>query len=91
MNPSILILVLLFLFPCFQDNVAAADEVINIRVTDFPPNYYKDENGNWTGLGVELSSIIVKTAGFKTICWALNSPTMTRAPRMPSKASMSAE
>lgn len=40
-------------------------QTIKIRVFDFPPQYYKDKQGNWHGLDVELAKAIVKEAGFQ--------------------------
>lgn len=61
-----LILALIFIFSCYQTQ-AFADQIIKIRVTEFPPNYFRDKNGHWKGLGVELSSTIAKSAGFKPV------------------------
>lgn len=44
--------------------VANAAETINIRVATYPPQYYKDQNGNWTGIDVELARALVIEAGF---------------------------
>lgn len=46
-------------------NAFSTDTVIRVRVTDFPPQYYIDDTGNWTGLDVELANAIIKEAGFK--------------------------
>jgi len=37
---------------------------IKVRVIEFPPFYYQDENGQWTGLEVELAEALLKEAGF---------------------------
>ncbi|MCG8569342.1 MAG: transporter substrate-binding domain-containing protein [Spirochaetes bacterium] len=42
-----------------------AQSVIQIRVTHYPPQYYKDSKGNWTGLDVELAAALCKEAGLK--------------------------
>jgi len=41
-------------------------DLLLIRVTDFPPQYYKDKTGRWTGLDVELSRALVEKAGLTT-------------------------
>lgn len=46
-------------------NAFSMDTFIKVRVTDFPPQYYIDDTGNWTGLDVELASAIINEAGFK--------------------------
>ncbi len=38
---------------------------IKLRVIEFPPFYYQDENGQWTGLEVELAEALLKEAGLK--------------------------
>jgi len=49
----------------------AADNIIKIRVRDFPPQYFQDTAGNWTGLDVELAKALVEGAGFKAEFLAL--------------------
>lgn len=44
--------------------VASAVETLKIRVTEFPPQYYLNAAGEWTGLDVELARVLVETAGF---------------------------
>ncbi len=39
-------------------------ETVKIRVISYPPQYYKDAQGNWTGIDVELASALVKKAGY---------------------------
>ncbi|MCP4348299.1 MAG: amino acid ABC transporter substrate-binding protein [Desulfobacterales bacterium] len=58
---SILVLVLI---SCTVNQVFA-QKTLKIRVTDWPPHYYQDKYGNWTGLDVELVKALVETAGFK--------------------------
>ncbi len=55
-------LFLLLLVPIFT---AVADQFIKIRVADWPPSYFKDNTGKWTGIDVEVAEYIVKSAGFK--------------------------
>ncbi|MBF0287574.1 MAG: transporter substrate-binding domain-containing protein [SAR324 cluster bacterium] len=47
---------------------------IRVRVTDFPPQYFQDEQGEWQGLSVELSKILLKeadcTVSFYDMPWA---------------------
>lgn len=43
---------------------APQSESLLIRVTQFPPQYYLDESGNWTGLDVELARALLEKAGF---------------------------
>ncbi len=57
------ILVILFIL-CNAYQVSA-QKTLKIRVTDWPPHYYQDKDGNWTGLDVELAKVLVETAGFK--------------------------
>jgi len=47
----------IFLILCSQDTII-------IRVADFPPQYYRNSNNEWTGLDVELARTLVETAGF---------------------------
>lgn len=35
-----------------------------IRVTDYPPHYFKDKSGNWTGIEFDVVAATVKKAGF---------------------------
>ncbi|MCP3940562.1 MAG: amino acid ABC transporter substrate-binding protein [Desulfobacteraceae bacterium] len=48
-------------------SVSYANDEINIRVSNFPPQYFKDSNGKWTGLDVELARAIVLQAGLKPV------------------------
>ena len=43
----------------------SSDTFIRVRVSDFPPQYYLDNTGRWTGLDVELANAIINEAGFK--------------------------
>ncbi|WP_166646088.1 substrate-binding periplasmic protein [Halospina denitrificans] len=43
--------------------VSFAQSPLIVRVTDFPPQYYQDETGEWTGLDVELARALVEEAG----------------------------
>ncbi len=47
---------------------------IRVRVSNFPPQYFQGENGNWEGLSVELSRILLKeadcTVSFHDMPWA---------------------
>jgi len=47
-----------------MDTELTDQSIIKIRVADYPPQYYKDENGQWTGLDVELAVAVVEKAGF---------------------------
>ncbi len=40
------------------------DNTIRVRVTNYPPQYYK-ENNQWKGIDIELAEALVKEAGFK--------------------------
>ncbi len=44
-----------------------APNALRICVSNFPPLYYKDEKGLWTGLEVELVTAIVKKAGLEVV------------------------
>jgi polar amino acid transport system substrate-binding protein len=48
-----------------QNNFGQKNETIKVRVANFAPNYFQDDTGNWTGLSVELSTVIIERAGFK--------------------------
>ncbi len=39
--------------------------VIRMRVTEYAPASYRDANGQWTGLDIELARAITEKAGFK--------------------------
>lgn len=56
---------IIFLVFYLSLNLSAKD-TIKIRVTNWPPNYYKTKDGNWTGVDVELAKAIIKKAGFST-------------------------
>ncbi len=49
----------------FSVNVVLAQEVIKTRVSQWPPQYYQDDDGNWTGVDVELTRAIIEKAGFE--------------------------
>lgn len=36
---------------------------LKVRVANYPPQYYKDNNGEWTGIDVELVKAIIQEAG----------------------------
>lgn len=57
---------LLLMFMVFSVSSFSMEEV-NIRVADYPPNYYQDASGNWTGIDVDLAAAIVKEAGYKPV------------------------
>ena len=42
-----------------------AKDVVTVRVAEFPPNYFKDDSGKWTGLSVELAEAIISAAGLE--------------------------
>ncbi len=42
----------------------AGESTIIVRVADYPPQYYKDTTGRWTGIDVELARALVVEAGF---------------------------
>lgn len=54
---------LILLSVVFTGQLAVANQTVKIRVSDFPPNYYKDSQGNWVGLSVDLANAIVEAAG----------------------------
>ena len=37
--------------------------VLRIRVAEYPPQYYRDASGNWTGIDVELGRALAEAAG----------------------------
>lgn len=50
---------------CVARAASAGTETIRIRVAEFPPQYYRDASGEWTGIDVELAKALVEAAGFK--------------------------
>jgi len=44
--------------------VMSAPNALKIRVSQFPPQYYQDPAGRWTGLDAELARALVEAAGF---------------------------
>ncbi len=56
---TLFVLILLFCMTAYSQ------ETLKIRVTEWPPVYYQDKSGQWTGLDVELIRIILKRAGLK--------------------------
>jgi len=59
------ILLLIFVYLCFSARYVSAQNVVTVRVAEFPPVYFKDEEGHWTGLSVELAEAIILAAGLK--------------------------
>ncbi len=49
----------------FAAGQSIAQDTIRVRLTEWPPNYYQDASGDWTGLDVEIMKAIMKTAGLK--------------------------
>ena len=41
----------------------ATSRVLTVRVASFPPFYFRDEQGRWTGLDVELGKALIERAG----------------------------
>ncbi|MCP3921741.1 MAG: amino acid ABC transporter substrate-binding protein [Desulfobacterales bacterium] len=60
-NKTIFLLILFFYITAFSQ------EILNVHVTEWPPIYYQDKAGHWTGLDVELFKAIIKKAGLKQI------------------------
>lgn len=46
---------------------ALADCQLRMRVADYPPQYFRDENGKWRGMAVELGTALLKEAGCKIV------------------------
>ncbi len=44
----------------------SAEQIVKVRVKNWPPKYFLNKNGKWIGVEVELTSAIIKEAGFKT-------------------------
>ena len=63
-------LVLFLLLP----STLAAECSLRVRASDYAPQYYKDSEGNWHGMAIELASLLLSTAGckaeFEDIPWA---------------------
>lgn len=52
------------LFDALNTMPAQAEEcVLKSRVSDFPPQYYKSEFGEWHGMGVELAKVLLEGTG----------------------------
>ncbi len=49
----------------FNVNVLSAQEVLKVRVSQWPPQYYQDDDGNWTGVDIEIAQAIIEEAGFE--------------------------
>ena len=45
-------------------SISYSKDAVTIRVGNFAPNYFKDKDGNWTGVDVELGKALVDEAGF---------------------------
>jgi polar amino acid transport system substrate-binding protein len=58
--------VLTFIF-CLITVNAFADCQLKMRVVDYPPQYFKDENGKWRGMAIELGTALLKEANCKVI------------------------
>lgn len=53
-------IVFIYLLLCIG---ALVGQTIKVRVANYPPQYYKNESGEWTGIDVELIKAVVKEAG----------------------------
>jgi polar amino acid transport system substrate-binding protein len=42
-------------------------DIIEVRVSDYAPQYYLNKTGDWTGLDVELARAVIQEAGFKPV------------------------
>lgn len=60
-------------------SLAAADGSLRVRVGDFYPNYYRDAQGQWQGLDVDLTRALLQRAGLE---YQLVSIPWSRALRM---------
>ena len=54
----------LYLFLLLNTSISYSKDVVTIRVGNFAPNYFKDKDGNWTGVDVELGKALIEEAGF---------------------------
>jgi len=66
-------LFVILLFSMVATN-AFADCKLTMRVTEYPPQYFQDENGKWSGIAVELGTALAKEAGcqiiYKSMKWS---------------------
>ncbi|MDE1460691.1 substrate-binding periplasmic protein [Spartinivicinus poritis] len=53
---------LTLVFYCFTLQVCASCQ-LSVRVTDFPPQYYQDASGQWQGMSVELTEVLLNEMG----------------------------
>ncbi|MCP4022643.1 MAG: amino acid ABC transporter substrate-binding protein [Desulfobacteraceae bacterium] len=60
------LIVISFILITAVSSVADNNE-IKVRVTDYVPQYYQDENGEWKGMGVELAQVLIHEAGCKPV------------------------
>ena len=64
-RPSLLLLLALALAPAALPRVTAADDrVLTVGVADGPPFAMRGDDGNWTGLGVELWQAVAADLGW---------------------------
>lgn len=56
----------LLLLVLFVTEVEASNDFV-IRVSDFAPQYFRDANGHWTGIDVEMARALAKEAGFNPV------------------------
>jgi len=58
---------LIILIFCFTSLNAFADCQLRVRVTDYKPQYYQNEQGKWRGMAVELAEVLLKEAKCKPV------------------------
>jgi polar amino acid transport system substrate-binding protein len=51
----------------FSSGASATENTLQVRVTDFPPNYYLDSENVWRGIDVELATRIIERAGYRPV------------------------
>ncbi len=46
-------------------NFVSAEQIVKVRVTNWPPKYFPNKDGNWIGIDAELTYAIIEEAGFR--------------------------
>ncbi|HLA31190.1 MAG TPA: transporter substrate-binding domain-containing protein [Pseudomonas sp.] len=52
---------------CGLTQQALADCTLRVRVSDFKPQYYQDEDGTWRGMSIEFAETLLGEAGCKPL------------------------
>ncbi|MCF6248836.1 MAG: transporter substrate-binding domain-containing protein [Desulfobacula sp.] len=64
MKLKIIFIVIIFLF--LQSIASANDQkIVTVRLSDYKPHYFQNENGEWAGIEYDMVKKIIETAGYQ--------------------------